>query len=210
MFINSFLKEIPFFWLNPSLYWFQVYLCSWLRFLVYRVKLFRMEPGNNWRDILHQDGSEFGDINIWPGATDQTSVFPFFWARLPFSQTTHCVDWESLEKYLQKPQKPGWRVRWGGCLSLSCISSGLVLLTTILRPSVKLRECSGELEPSLPRWHFMWPAFWISFQSDTIPWISLYIRYNFPDLASRQTGKLKLALLHFLCRIDPFKCELKA
>ena len=98
--------------------WFQLYLCPWLWILVYCVKLFRMEPGNNWTDILHQDGSEFGDINIWPQATDPTSVFPFFWAQLPFSQTTNCVDWESLAKYLQKPQKPGWRVRGGGEESL--------------------------------------------------------------------------------------------
>ena len=44
---------------------------------------------------------------------------------------------------------------------------------------------------------------------DKPPWISLYLRYNIPHLASRQTRKLKRALLHFLCRIDPFKCELK-
>ena len=121
--------------LGPSLDWtlylyFQLYLCPWFRILDYCVKLFRMETGNNWTDILHQDGSEFGDINIEPQATDPTSIFPFFWARLPFSQTTHCVDWESLEKYLQKPQNQGeeWagqRRERRGCLSLSCISRHL-------------------------------------------------------------------------------------
>ena len=103
--------------LGPSLDWtlylyFQLYLCPWFWILDYCVKLFRMETGNNWTDILHQDGSEFGDINIEPQATDPTSIFPFFWARLPFSQTTHCVDWESLEKYLQKPQNRG--EEWAG------------------------------------------------------------------------------------------------
>ena len=103
--------------LGPSLDWtlclyFQLYLCPWLQILDYCVKLFRIETGNNWTDILHQDGSELGDINIEPRATDPTSVFPFFWARLPFSQTTHCVDWESLEKYLQKPQNRG--EEWAG------------------------------------------------------------------------------------------------
>ena len=130
-------------WAWPVESWLYLYFGLFMSLSLLSVQNFRMETGNNWTDILHQDGSEFGDINIQPRACLCFRIFPFFWARLPFSQTTICVDWKSLEKYLQKPQNQGEEWSGRGCLSLSCISlAGLSPLTPSCLRLTEAKRCS--------------------------------------------------------------------
>ena len=156
-------------WAWPVESWLYLYFGLFMSLSLLSVQNFRMETGNNWTDILHQDGSEFGDINIQPRACLCFRIFPFFLSSASIQPNNHLCWLKESGKIFTKATKPGWRVKWERLfvtfLHLSC---RLESSHAILPPSDRSQEM--QRDPDLARRQLCDPH--SEFQTVTISSIS--------------------------------------